>query len=164
MCNYDIPWRCDSDMMLNLVKYTKEFLPLSWKWLNDPEIKNLTGTPDFSKEDQIIFFGSIDSREDYKIFGIESDNIKIGACGLKNIESSKAEYWGYIGEKSCWGKGLGNQLIYKMLIKAKEMGLKKVYLKVSNTNFKAINLYKKFKFIENISLSSNNVIYMEVDI
>ena len=74
--------------MLKLITYNKDFLPLSWNWLNDPEIKSLTMTPEFSKEDQLNFFNSIKERKNYKIFGIEFDNIKIGACGLKNIENN----------------------------------------------------------------------------
>ena len=43
------------------VEYTEEFLDLSWEWLNDPEIKLLTMTPDFSREDQRAFFFQITS-------------------------------------------------------------------------------------------------------
>ena len=39
--------------MLSLVEYTEEFLELSWLWLSDPEIKELTMTPDFTKKEQL---------------------------------------------------------------------------------------------------------------
>ena len=31
--------------------------------------------------------------------------------GLKNVRGQLAEYWGYIGERSLWGQGLGKHLM-----------------------------------------------------
>ncbi len=39
-------------MIIQLVKYDIDFLNLSWKWLNDSDLKQLTDTPDFSKNQQ----------------------------------------------------------------------------------------------------------------
>ncbi len=148
--------------MLEIVKYTEEFLPLSWKWLNDSEMKNLTMTPDFSKEDQINFFNSLSSRKNYKIFGIEFDGIKIGACGLKNIEQNRSEYWGYIGEKEYWGKGLGKEILTKMINLAINEKISSVYLKVEKNNYRAIKLYEKFGFVN--KLEEDNYLIMDKNI
>lgn len=148
--------------MLKLVNYTKEFLPLSWKWLNDKEIKRLTMTPDFSKDDQNNFFNSLSSRPNYKIFGIEFSGIKIGACGLKNIEQNRAEYWGYIGEKEYWGKGLGKEILTEMINLAIKEKISSLYLKVEKNNHRAIKLYEKFGFRNKIE--ENNYFVMDKNI
>lgn len=45
--------------------YDEEALEKSWKWLNDPEIKYLTDTPDFDKKTKKEWFESIEQRDDY---------------------------------------------------------------------------------------------------
>ncbi|HEU5365319.1 MAG TPA: GNAT family N-acetyltransferase [Hanamia sp.] len=134
--------------MVTLVDYDVHFLEKSWKWLNDPEIKSLTLTPDFTKEDQIKFYNSLPARANYWIKGITEDNIPIGLVGLKNINTSQksAEYWGFIGEKKFWGKGIGKFMIEEALKKARELNLKRVYLNVGSKNDRARNLYQKMNF------------------
>ncbi|HHQ5461068.1 TPA: GNAT family N-acetyltransferase, partial [Aeromonas hydrophila] len=90
---------------LELVTYSREFLDLSWYWLNDPEIKKLTGTPTFTRQQQEEFFVSL-PRSNYLVWGLMYQNKPIGVIGLKNIDNVSAEYFGYIGEKNLWGKGL----------------------------------------------------------
>ncbi len=134
--------------MLQLVKYDRRFLEKSWEWLNDPEIKTLTLTPDFTKEDQVNFYKTLSDRKNYWIRGLLEDDLPIGVMGLKNINTSErlAEYWGYIGEKEYWGKGIGKFLINQAFSKAKELKLTKLYLKVSHENIRAKNLYLKMGF------------------
>lgn len=134
--------------MATLVDYNLHFLEKSWEWLNDPEIKLLTLTPDFTKEGQIKFYNSLPARTNYWIKGIAVNNIPIGLVGLKNINTSQksGEYWGFIGEKSFWGKGIGKFMIEEVLKKTKELRLKKVYLNVSSKNLRARNLYQKMHF------------------
>ncbi len=134
--------------MPRLVDYNSIFLEKSWEWLNDLEIKTLTLTPDFTKEEQSVFFNSLKARNDYWIKGIIEDNIPIGVIGLKHINSSEksAEYWGYIGEKEYWGKGIGKFMIEESLKKAEELGLTKIFLNVSGQNTRAKKLYQKMGF------------------
>lgn len=138
--------KINNNKNLQLVNYDKKFLNLSWDWLNDVEIKNLTMTPEFTKEQQLAFFKSLSKRDDYIIFGIEFNGIKIGVCGLKNIKDGKAEYWGYIGMKKYWGKGLGSQILDKIIEIATEKQIERLYLKVLTSNSRAINLYIKHNF------------------
>ncbi|EIZ9628650.1 GNAT family N-acetyltransferase, partial [Cronobacter sakazakii] len=79
---------------ITLTSYDREFLDLSWIWLQDPEIKKLTLTSDFTREQQLQFFHSLKERKDYLIFGIQLGTRKIGVAGLKNIKNDIAEYWG----------------------------------------------------------------------
>ncbi|MCW2473042.1 MULTISPECIES: GNAT family N-acetyltransferase [unclassified Symbiopectobacterium] len=133
--------------MLSLVKYDDEFLELSWFWLNDLEIKNLTMTPDFTREQQKNFYNTLGARGDYKIYGVVYDGHKIGAAGIKNIEGTTGEYWGYIGDKSYWGRGIGTTLIKEIIQVAQRDGMKKLTLKVFSTNQRAFFLYKKCGFV-----------------
>lgn len=132
---------------LTLVEYNQDFLEKSWDWLNDEELKYLTMTPDFTKEQQEDFYKSLSSRKDYFIYGVSFMRNSIGACGLKNFIDSKAELWLYIGNKKYWGKGLGKKIMVFLENEAIQKGLDKLYLKVLKENENAINLYVKLNYI-----------------
>ena len=133
---------------VSLVNYDIFYLNLSWKWLNDPEVKILTQTPHFTREDQLDWFKALSLKNDYKIWGISYKDCPIGACGLKEVTDIDAEYWGYIGEKQYWGLGLGNTILRLVENKAKEIYLKSLWLRVSCSNSRAIRLYCKNGYIE----------------
>ncbi len=141
--------------MIELRVFNIDFLELSWSWLNDPEIKEKTNTPDFTKDQQLKWFNGLSSKSDYLVWGVTFGKKPIGVCGLKNITDTDCEYWGYIGEKSYWGMGLGNQIMQLMINKALELNLNSIWLKVKANNFPAVNLYNKFgfkKFKQNVDL------------
>jgi RimJ/RimL family protein N-acetyltransferase len=144
---------------IRIVKYNKFFLKRSWQWLNDPEIKELTLTPDFTLEQQIEWFNNLLNRKDYLIWGIELDNNPIGVCGIKNISGLSGEYWGYIGEKRFWRQGFGRWILNQMLNKAMDLGLSKVWLRVSCNNERAIRLYEHFSF--NVQNCEHGIMIME---
>src|SRR2546428_10611273 len=139
---------------IKLVSYDEVFLDKSWEWLNDSEIKELTDTPNYTKDSQLIWFNSLPFRNDYKIWGVTYNTIPIGVFGIKNITEYDGEYWGYIGEKEYWGKGLGTQIIERMLLIAStDLNLSSIYLFVLEYNKRAIRLYNKlgFKIVDNNS-------------
>lgn len=129
-----------------LVEYTQTFLDKSWEWLKDPEIRELTMTPDFSREEQLNFFNGLPDRSDYWIRGLAEDDMPIGAMGLKHITTQEAEYWGYIGERAYWSRGIGNFMMQAAVDKAKELGLGRLYLFVDEHNQRAIQLYTRHGF------------------
>lgn len=133
---------------LALSRYDEQFLACSWNWLNDPVVKQLTMTPDFTREGQERWFHSLGSKTDYAIFGVSAGERRIGACGLKNITADAAEYWGYIGEAAFWGQGLGALMLAAMVDEARKRGLERLWLKVSEDNLRAIRLYQKAGFTE----------------
>lgn len=132
---------------LSLAEYDENFLAMSWEWLRDPEIKALTRTPDFTKVQQRAFFDSLPLRHDYRIHGVLHQGIPVGAAGLKKISSQSAEYWGYLGDRTLWGKGLGVQLIELIVTEARNLGLSSLYLNVGKDNPRAIALYRKTGFV-----------------
>jgi RimJ/RimL family protein N-acetyltransferase len=133
-------------IMPSLADYNLVFLDKSWEWLNDPEIKALTLTPDFTKEQQKAFYDGLPDRKDYWIKGIMEDGIPVGAMGLKHINNEEAEYWGYIGEKAYWGKGIGPYMLREAIAKAKELELHQLYLHVDEKNLRAKQLYINMGF------------------
>ena len=135
-----------SENKLDLVDYSRTFLDLSWEWLTDPEIRSLTMTPDFSREDQIRFFESLENRDGYDIWGVALGAEPIGAAGLKNQREGVAEYWGYIGKRELWGQGLGKSLVTEVESKARSLGFSALDLKVSTANQRAIALYCRMGF------------------
>ena len=134
-------------MEVVFVQYDNTFLEKSWGWLNTPEIAYLTQTPVFSKEDQLHWFESLKEKNDYMIWGIRCDNIPVGVCGLKNINISSAEYWGYIGEKEYWGKGIGKKMLTFIENEAIKLDLCILELNVLKDNVRALHLYEKQGFV-----------------
>lgn len=137
---------------ISFVEFNRDFLQRSFFWLSDPEIKRLTDTPSISRDGQEQWFQSLSSKKDYYIKGILADSYPIGAVGIKNITAMQGEYWGYIGEKSYWGKGVGKAMVEEMVRVAKrDFNLKILNLKVVVDNIRALSLYKRVGFIINDS-------------
>ncbi len=147
--------------MIDFIFYDSQLLKKSWVWLNDIEIKRLTNTPDFTQDEQKKWFLSLKHKSDYFIKGVKYNETIIGVVGLKNITRISGEYWGYIGEKEYWGKGIGKKMILYIINIAKEKKLKTVYLKVIPSNKRAINLYEKTGFVLNKEKSTLESLYME---
>lgn len=131
-----------------LVPFSREYLDHSWRWLNDPETKRLTMTPDFSRDEQERFFAR-QPRDDYRIWGVELYGAgPIGAAGLKNFRGDAAEYWGYIGEPAERGKGHGKAMLELIEAEAIRLGLRALDLRVGDFNGAAIALYRNHGFDE----------------
>jgi RimJ/RimL family protein N-acetyltransferase len=133
---------------IRLVPFSREYLDRSWVWLNDPETKRLTMTPDFTREDQERFFAGL-PRDDYRIWGVAlEDGAPIGAAGLKNFRGGVAEYWGYIGEAAERGKGHGRAMLRLIEEQAERLGLNALDLRVADYNAAAVALYRRSGFAE----------------
>jgi RimJ/RimL family protein N-acetyltransferase len=143
--------------------YSKEYLAESWKWLNDPEIRYTTDTPNFTKNEQLAWYQSLKHRRDYLIWGISINKIKIGVVGLKHITEVSAEFFTYIGVKEYWGKGLGRQImLFIQQYSHDTLRLKVLTLKVLRNNIRAIKLYEHFNFI--LEKEDNIYLYMKKEI
>lgn len=134
---------------VDLVDFDYIYFCKSKEWLSDPEVMKLADAHDVTDEQRIIWFKSLSRRDDYYIKGVSLSGVPVGAVGIKHIDKDKAmgEYWGYIGEKQYWGKGIGKEMMRKILELAhSSLKLKKIYLKVLNHNIRAISLYEKIGF------------------
>lgn len=150
-------------MMLQLVTFDERFLDKSFTWLSDAELRYLTETPEISKEDQIIWYSRLKYKSDYIIKGITADGIRIGVVGLKSInrDTGQGEFFGYIGEKKYWGKGVGKWMMDAVEVLALKEGLNGIFLNVLIDNIRAINLYfqkgyKIYKYTGNSYLMKKN--------
>ena len=145
---------------VQLVPYDRDCLDKSWEWLNDPEIRALTMTPEFSRDDQLAFFNTLPTRSGYHIWGISHEGRVVGAAGLKNVRDELAEYWGYIGQRELWGRGLGKSLMMQVESEAKKLGFRKLDLRVSAANPRAISLYRTMGYVPDESSPNVSVIRM----
>ena len=142
--------------------YSKEVSELSYRWLSDPEIAYLTNTPPLTKEIQQRFFKSLSSRNNYHIWVVLLDLRPIGCFGIKNILGQSGEYWGFIGEKDFWGRGIGRIIVNQAVVEAKNLGLAELTLEVIKSNTRAFSLYMKCGFNE--TSCSRDKIFMKRDL
>lgn len=148
---------------LKLVEYDKTYFDLSKEWLSDSELNHLIHAGELPSDDErLAWFESLPDRSDYLIWGVDYNEQPIGVSGLKRIVDKQAEYWGYIGEKAYWGKGLGKELMKEVINKALELGLETIWLRVRKYNPRAINLYKKIGFI--IDIDESETFHMSLSI
>ena len=62
--------------------------------------------------------------------------------------ASHTAYFGIvIGERDCWGHGLGSETLGLMLDYARATGLRTALLEVTSTNHRAIALYRRAGFV-----------------
>jgi len=147
-------------MILKKCEFTELMLPITYSWLKNNELKKLTNTPDFTKEEQNNWYSKIIKDKTYMIWTICVDNKPVGVFGIKNIDSKKGEYWGYIGDKSYWGKGIGKWMLDESINFCNKNNINRLYLRVLKNNARAIKLYikKGFKIIS----SNNEILKMEI--
>lgn len=134
-------------MGVTLSTFDAVFRDASWHWLQEEELRNLIDAPAITKEQQHNWFETLPQRADYCIWGVLFDGKPIGVTGIKNIQGTTGEYWGYIGDKNSWGRGIGKEMIELVIEAAKSMHLKELTLKVLKTNERAIRLYSKVGFV-----------------
>lgn len=78
----------------------------------------------------------------------ESD-LCVGHVGLYNIDYRvrSAEFAILIGDKNCWGKGLGKEVTAEVVNYGfKQLNLHRIHLSVLNANERALSLYEKIGF------------------
>lgn len=144
----------DADALVKLTPLAPEDLDTLFQWINDPELVayNARFEP-VSWEDHLRWYNSLSSREDLRIFAIRkrADARLIGTCQLRNIDLGHrtAELVIRIGERSCWGRGLGTQALRLLLQHAfDELGLMRVGLFVFADNLRALRTYEKVGFVQ----------------
>lgn len=136
-------------MNIDFVDFNEIILNKSFEWLQDSELCKLIDAAPISREKQIEWYNGLKTKTDYYIKGVLLDSKPIGAVGIKHIHYPKGEYWGYIGEKQYWGKGIGKEMILRMILDARNLfDLSKLYLRVDEDNIRAIRLYNSMGFIE----------------
>ena len=129
-----------------------------------PKISKWKSNPQLAKEIMSSFQPiDINTAEQWIIENTENRNQELRGIYAKNehteelvgisrlmfvdYESKNAEFGIYVGEKKYQGQGIGEKALRLMLkIGFEELGLLKIYLKVSEENKRAIKLYQKLDF------------------
>ncbi len=85
----------------------------------------------------------IDSGENFLAW--QEDKVVGHVVVLPDFSKGDAEYLIFVGQPHR-GQGVGRELTRKAIERAKDLGLKKIWLTVDAYNFRATRLYKKFGF------------------
>ena len=140
----------DSKSKIQLKKITKSDLKLLIEWRNSNKIF-LYNTQYFllNLKMQMEWFNSLQNDSSRKMFMILHENVKIGICGLIDIDykNKNANIAIIIGKTQLHTKGLGTMALSNLLNYGfKELGLHRIGADVIEYNKTSIRLFKKSKF------------------
>lgn len=143
--------------LVKLRAYKEEDIELATKFINDEETKKLLciGIPfPMTKWEEESWVKSKKVNDNFTYdFAIENlDNSKyIGGCSINecNIKNRNCTIGIMIGDKDCWGKGYGTDVL-NVLVKFifEELNMQKVKLSVFGFNHRAKACYTKVGFKE----------------
>ena len=134
----------------------KADIPNLLRWINDEDVSTFLGRHlPISRKDEEDWINGCRANGKDIVLAIEFSknectSIHVGNIGLHNINqhSQIAELGIMIGEKSHWGKGIGEKAINLILKYAfYTVNVRKVYLNVYSKNKRARKLYEKCGFI-----------------
>jgi RimJ/RimL family protein N-acetyltransferase len=114
------------------------------KWFRDPDIRALN--PPCSNEYGV--------NETFAIY--DENDVHIGLCSLHNMTDTSAELGIVIGDKSCWNRGYGQNVVKQLIVRAFDLGKKRVWLTVLSSNTRAIACYSKCGFRKSGEIIANN--------
>ncbi len=121
----------------------------TFEWVSDEYIQKL-----FLIEEKPNWSGHIDycskilKDTSQQMLAILFESEHVGNCGIKNIDhlNNSCELWLYVGKKTVYGHGVGTSVTNNICERAKNLGMKMVYLHVAEFNCGAIALYQKCGF------------------
>lgn len=131
---------------ITLTPFTEEYLDKTFVWLNDPEISSMIDSHFITREEQLRWYNGLLSRNNYYVWGLVLKGDLIGVCGIKNIQNGEGEYFGYIGNKNLWGKGIGMRMMELVEAQSSGLYLHTLNIKVLANNHRAVRLYNKMHY------------------
>lgn len=123
-------------------------LPVMQVWDADPEISALMGRR-FDDQTPEEWFRGLKKKRSCRAWIVELGGRPVGEVELAqiNYRNGTAEIRICIGDKSCWGQGLGwDAMTHSLLYSFELLNLKTIYLRVFATNTRAIRLYERLGF------------------
>tara|TARA_B110000116_G_scaffold174993_1_gene151389 strand:+ start:124 stop:648 length:525 start_codon:yes stop_codon:yes gene_type:complete len=140
----------DSKSKIQLKKITKSDLKLLIEWRNSNKIF-LYNTQYFllNLKMQMDWFNSLQNDSSRKMFMILHENVKIGICGLIDIDykNKNTNIAIIIGKTQLHAKGLGTMALSNLLNYGfKKLGLHRIGADVIEYNKTSIHLFEKSKF------------------
>jgi len=153
---------------LNILDASDELQKKVREWRNKETVRHAMLNQNFiTEEDHVQWLKNLKTDESRKFWIVFFDDVPIGSIYLQNIhyEELSSEWGFYIGEDEFRNRGLGKQILKKMMkIFFDEMGFKLLITKVLSNNDIALGIYKKFHFRETRRLpydGKREVIVME---
>ncbi|MDF2872965.1 MAG: speG [Anaerocolumna sp.] len=139
-------------MGIKIRKFLKEDIPYKVKWINDNENNQFLHYDLPLREDKtLLWFNSINDREDRADFTITYNGEPVGLIGLLNIDSKnrKAEYYITLGGAEFRGKGIAT-IASDLLVKEgyHTYKLNKIYLYTEVDNEIAQRLFERIGFLK----------------
>lgn len=133
-------------------------IPMFVSWFNDPEVRQGLSLyrPMGQAEEENWFEGMLKRPADERPLVIEikvefDKWFPIGNIGFHNIDwrNRSSEFGIVVGEKEYWDKGYGSESV-QLLVKFgfETLNLNRIYLRVNETNHRAIRAYEKVGFIQ----------------
>jgi len=126
-------------------------LPNDLLWVNDPDVLAYFGSYlPYNMPKEEAWFESMSKAKDVINFAIEYESRHVGGCGFLNIEhrNQSAEIGLFIGDKSVWDKGLGQDTLRTMLDYGfDQLNFHRIYLRVFAENARAVHAYEKVGFV-----------------
>ena len=151
--------------LINFLDADYELCLETLNWRNNPNVSKHFIIQNIDIETHKKWLQSMKEENPKTIaFLIKNDEKYIGVTYFSSInyEEKSAEWGIYIANTDDRGKGGGKFALQKSLDYAKELKLKKIYLRVLKNNEKVIKLYEKFGFEKEINLSNNIIKYKKL--
>jgi diamine N-acetyltransferase len=136
-------------------------LPKFVEWLNDPDVRRyLSMSMPISQAAEEQWFENMLKRpSEEQPLGIEIKDGEgwrlIGNCGFFDINwrTRRAEVGLFIGDKSCWNKGYGADVMRLLLRHGfGTLNLNRIFLRVDSENLGAVRAYEKAGFVHEARL------------
>lgn len=118
------------------------------RWDEDPVIAALMGRR-FENTSPTEWFNALRRVRSYRMWIIEREERPVGEVELAQVNhrTRSAEVRICVGDRSLWGQGIGTTAMIRALDEAfGPMALDEVYLRVFETNERAIALYRRLGF------------------
>lgn len=127
--------------MLTLRDARKEDLPAFFGIISQPEVIRYMPIRNVDSERVRLWYETAKSKGDPKIFAIENEGRVIGSASL--YRDGKISLW---IEQEEQGLGLGKESLRQLVTKARNAGMKRLWLEVSRDNRRAVGLYETMGF------------------
>jgi len=151
--------------LINFIDMSLDEKKMVLEWRNHKEIRKYMYNQDIiTLESHLKYIELLKTSKDKRYFLVKRDNEYIGTIDFTNIDLDKKEtYLGLYSKPNL--KGVGNILMSSIIDYAfNSLEVVVLKLEVLNSNRKAINLYKRFNFIEfnQRVVNEKNMICMEL--
>jgi diamine N-acetyltransferase len=150
---------------IRLRRNEREDLPRFVEWLNNPQVRRFLSKdlPISQASEELWFENMLKRPVEEQSLGIEikeGDGWRlIGNCGIFEInwQVRSAEVGLFIGDKTCWNKGYGTEVLRLLLqLGFETLNLNRIFLRVDAGNLGGIRAYQKAGFVQEAHLRESS--------